>query len=410
MRVAIYYPWIYLTSGAERTMLRLSEHSRHDWTFLTNRFEPSNTFPEFAKQRITVLRPFSVERSLSATAASCWRLIWQRLPLDGFDAVVVVCEGVGDLVLFRNHRLPALNICLTPLRIAFDEAYRENWSKGFPQVKRLAVALGSHAFRLVDRMAWKHYRRIFCISGEVKRRVVAGGLAKPGQVELLFPALGVTGFDQKPEYGPFFLLPGRIMWTKNLELGIRAFQSFSSRRAPDQVPFRLVIAGIVDAKSRPYLAKLQALAGGDSRIEFRIHPSDAELGELYRTCYCTLFTAFNEDYGIVPLEGMSYAKAAIAVNRGGPRETVGHGRHGFLEEPDPEAFAQRMYEMAASPAMAKALGEAGRSHANGFTWTEFARKVDDALDEVVAESTTCSAGSAVSQPDNNNHPQTLSRL
>ena len=410
MRVALYYPWIYLTSGAERTLLRLTEHSRHDWTFLTNRFEPSNTFPEFSSRNIKLLKPLSVERSVTKTAESCWQLLWQQLPLDGFDALVVVCEGVGDLTLMRNHRLPAMNICLTPLRIAFDEAYRENWSKDFSFAKRAAVSIGAQAFRLVDRLAWRHYSRIFCISGEVKRRVVAGGLASSEQVEVLFPALGVTGFTEAPEYEPFFLLPGRIMWTKNLELGIRAFQEFSARRGADQTPFRLVIAGIVDAKSRPYLAKLQELAAGDSRIEFRIHPSDAELGELYRSCYCTLFTAFNEDYGIVPLEGMSYAKATIAVNRGGPRETVGHGRHGFLEEPEPDAFAARMEEMASSPELARSLGQAGRNHARGFTWTEFARTVDDALDEAVAEHAAAGGQVLSDQSNNSNHPRALSRL
>lgn len=383
MKVALYYPWIYLTSGAERTMLQLTAHSRHDWTFLTNRFEPENTFPEFASRKVTVLKPLSVERGVLRTAQSCWRLLWQKLPLDGFDALVVFCEGVGDLTLLRNHQIPALNLCLTPLRIAFDEVYRENWSRDFSVAKRVAVAGGSAVFRAVDRLAWKHYGRVFCISGEVKRRVLAGGLAKPGQLDVLFPALGVDGSAAIPKYRPFFLLPGRIMWTKNIELAIRAFQSFSGARADRSVPFRLIIAGIVDAKSEPYLARLRELAGNDPHIEFHIHPTDMELGELYRTCYATLFTAFNEDYGIVPLEGMSYGKTVIAVNRGGPRETIGHGVNGFLEKPDPAAFAARMEELALSPDLARSLGQAGRRHAASFNWTGFASAVDEALDGLV---------------------------
>jgi hypothetical protein len=43
MKVALYYPWVYLTSGAERTILELTGRSRHEWTIFTNRFEPENT-------------------------------------------------------------------------------------------------------------------------------------------------------------------------------------------------------------------------------------------------------------------------------------------------------------------------------------------------------------------------------
>ena len=45
MKVALYYPWVYLTSGAERTILELTAHSRHQWTIFTNRFDPDGTFP-----------------------------------------------------------------------------------------------------------------------------------------------------------------------------------------------------------------------------------------------------------------------------------------------------------------------------------------------------------------------------
>ncbi|HEY3442717.1 MAG TPA: glycosyltransferase [Paludibaculum sp.] len=383
MRVALYYPWIYLTSGAERTLLRLTEYSRHDWTLFTNRFQPATTFPEFAERRVVVLgEGVSVDRSVGATARTCWKLVSQKLPLDGFDALLVVGEGVGDLVLLRNHQAPAVNLCLTPLRIAFDDVYRSHWMEGAPLWKRAAVALGCGIFRAVDRLAWSRYRRVFCISGEVRRRAVQGGLAKENEMQLLFPGLGVEGFGEDVEYQPFFFIPGRIMWTKNIELGIQAFLEFVDSE-PEFAAYRLVVGGIVDAKSQPYLERLREMAGGDPRIEFRIHPSDAELASLYRTCRATLFTAFNEDYGIVPLEAMSFGKPVISVNRGGPRETLQHNVSGFLEEPNASSFASRMAQLARSPDLTRSLGESGRRRARNYDWRVFAETIDKTITEIV---------------------------
>src|SRR5690606_25009402 len=143
---------------------------------------------------------------------------------------------------------------------------------------------------------------------------------------------------------------------------------------PDLSHFRLVIAGIVDRKSQPYFEKLKALTGGDPGVEFRVHPSDAELAGQYDHCYAVLFAAFHEDWGIVPIEGMAFGKPAIATNRGGPRESVQHGVQGFLEEPEVEAFARRMAELAGDAELARRMGQAGRERAKIFTWETFTER------------------------------------
>lgn len=382
MRVALYYPWVYLPSGAERTILELAKRSRHAVTVYTNRYEPDQTFPGFRSQDVRLLPQVSVRRRPHAVAAAAAQLLVQRLPLEGHDALVVVCEGVGDLVVFRNHQLPTLCVCLTPLRVAFDEAYRKRWAAGQSLATRLVVRLGSALFRSVDRRAWRRYERVLCISEEARRRARAGRLCSDDKMEVCHVGLG---FDPEPEgvsFERFFLLPGRIMWTKNLELGIEAFRRFRDAR-PEHRDFRLVIAGLVDEKSRPYLARLEQLAGGDPAVEFRFWPSDAELKRLYRSCYGVLFTAFNEDWGIVPLEAMAFAKPVIATASGGPRESVEHGRNGFLEPPTPEAFAARMQTLAADPALARRVGAAGPERARLFSWERFVSNVDANVERAV---------------------------
>ncbi len=381
MRVALYYPWIYLTSGAERVILELSGRSRHEWTLFTSHFAPKQTFPGFSNRRVVEVGRVPVDRSIGAVARAAGRLLRLRLPVEDYDALVVVCEGLGDLVVFRNHAKPALCVCLTPLRLVFDPEYRMRAFHGKGLAARLAIRLGSKFFQALDRRAWRRYRRVFCISGEALRRAAAGGLAAEQDLEVLHVGLGVDSPAPSSRFDRFFLIPGRIMWTKNIELGIEAFRKFRETSA-DARDFRLVIAGIVDKKSEPYLEGLRR-AAADLPVEFRIFPSDEELAELYRSCYGVLFTAFNEDWGIVPLEAMAFGKPVIAVNAGGPRETVVPGV-GFLEEPDPHAFASRMAELAKDPEAALRMGRRGHEHSRRYSWETFTARIDAALDELGA--------------------------
>jgi len=381
MKVALYYPWIYLTSGAERSILELTGRSRHDWTLFTSHYDPAHTFPGFSERNVVQVGNVSVDRRLGPVAKSGYQILKLRLPIERFDALVVVCEGLGDLIVFRNAKVPVICLCLTPLRLVFDAAYRARTTQGRGPGAKLTIAMGSAVFRWVDRLAWKKYTRVFCISEEVKRRAMSGKLAPEHKLEVLRVGLGFEPSKPSGCFEHFFLLPGRIMWTKNIELGIEAFKIFRAER-PEHRDFRLVVAGIVDRKSEPYLERIRALAAEDPHIEFRIFPSDAELADLYSRCYGVLFTAFNEDWGIVPLESMAFGKPVISTDQGGPRETVLHEVNGFLESPNPQAFARRLTELAGDQARAESMGKAGHIHSRRFTWTEFTDRIDRMIEEI----------------------------
>jgi glycosyltransferase involved in cell wall biosynthesis len=378
-RVALYYPWIYLTSGAERTILELTARSRHDWTLFTNHFEPDSTFPEFSTRPVVRLGDVTVSRSMGAVASAAWRIGWQKLPVEGCDALVVLCEGVGDLAVFRTRVRPAYCICLTPLRAAFDPEYRLRAEAERGPIARVLLRAGLSAFRAADRRAWQSYTRVFCISEEVKRRALEGQLASERAIEVLHPGIGIRGLAPSDVFDPFFLVPGRIMWTKNIELAIAAFDRFRTQTSAGQ-EFRLVIAGAVDRKSEPYLARLRARAAG-LPVEFRVAPTDAELRELYRTCHAVLFPAFNEDWGIVPIEAMSFGKPVVATDRGGPREIVRSGVEGYLEAPEPAAFAARMVDLADTPSLARSLGRTAFKRSEVFSWDTFTARIDQAIEE-----------------------------
>jgi glycosyltransferase involved in cell wall biosynthesis len=388
LRLAIYYPWLYLKSGGERTIYELASRSRHDWTIITNRYEENATYPEFRNLKIVQLSSVSVKRTFLEVARSAWRILFQKLPLDGYDAALVFCEGVGDLVVFRNTEIPLACYCFTPLRAAFDEAYQANYLARHPPSlkRRLALRAGAVIYRFVDRLAWKRYSHVFSISNEVTRRILKGRLCEPEKLSLLYAGIDLAQMRPTYEYDQYFLIPGRIMWTKDTALGIRSFIEMKRRR-PDLVNFKLVIAGFLDKKSEPYLAELRQIASGRDDIDFVISPTDAQLYRLYQRCYAVMYTPFNEDMGLIPVEAMAFAKPILAINRGGPRETVTHGSTGFLIEPLPEAFAETMIQLADNPAKVRAIGRQGVEYARQFDWRAFQETIDTFFDRLVETKT-----------------------
>ncbi len=380
LRIAIYYPWVYLTSGAERTLLEVARRSRHEIVIFTSRYEPEATFPGLRDVDVRVLDSVSVHRSPLQVARSGLRILTRRLDLRGFDALLVVCEGLGDLVVLRNLGIPAFNLCLTPLRIVFDPVYRATYLAKKSAFERLVIRAGSVAFRWLDRLAWRRYRLVFPISEEVRRRIEAGRLAPADRLRVLHPGVDLDAFTPSAESDRTFFVPGRIMWTKNLDLAIEAFRRFRER-APEPESWRLRIAGIVDRKSEPYLEKLRALAGADTAIEFCVHPGDEEMRSFYRTCFATLFTAFNEDWGLVVIEAMASAKPCVALDRGGPREIVRHEQDGLLAEPEPGAFADAMLRLVTEPGLRERIAAAGPASAARFGWQHFVDTLDRALEE-----------------------------
>lgn len=377
MKFAIYQPWIYLHGGLERSILELVGASRHKWVIYTSYYDPEGTFPEFKALDVRVVGETTVQRNLMGVFKSALNVALLKLPLDAdVDALVVWCDGLGDLVTFRNHDRPVINICSTPLRAAFDPVYEQTLTENYSIPKKILYAIFKHGFRFVDRIAWKNFRGIVTTSGEVKQRILTGGLAEDDRrMVMAYPGITWRPSLAERSFEPFMLVPGRMMWTKNIQQAIRAFLVESP-----PAPWRLVIAGYVDAKSRSYLAELRESAAPSNRIEFVVNPTDETLQDLYRRAAFCLFTPLNEDWGIVPLEAMAHGKAVIANSRGGPLESIAHERTGLLLEPEDSAWSAAILRLTGQPDLVRRLGDQAHDHVKRFTWDEFARKVDNALE------------------------------
>ena len=390
MRFALYHPWVYLRGGAERLLVETLERSRHDWTVYTHHHDREATFEGLRGPEVVELTPrVSVRRSLGPLVHAAATMGRATIPDDGAQALLVSSEGLGDLLL-RRATLPAVAFCHTPLKILHDPATRQALRERDRRKSAVLDVLGP-AFHRVDRQLWKRYEHVLVNSNEVRRRVLAADLVTEDRVEVLNPGADPGVFrldearlarlDMTTPATPMFLVAGRIMWQKNIELALDALRQVTDRG----VAVRLVIAGAVDEKSESYFAALRQRAAG-LPVTFEVAPTTERLAALYREAAALLFTPCNEDWGIVPIEAMSSGTPVLAVAAGGPAESILHGRTGWLLPNDATAFANQMHAVAASavgrPSELVRMGVACRERAQAFTWNQFVSRLDDVMEDV----------------------------
>jgi glycosyltransferase involved in cell wall biosynthesis len=112
----------------------------------------------------------------------------------------------------------------------------------------------------------------------------------------------------------YFLLVSRLVPYKHVELAIQA---------SNEKGFTLKVVG-----QGPEYAKLAELAG--PLVELLGFVDEKRLASLYANARAVIYTPKDEDFGIIPIEALSYGKAVIAHNSGGVQETLQDGVTGFL--------------------------------------------------------------------------------
>lgn len=176
-------------------------------------------------------------------------------------------------------------------------------------------------------------------------------------------------FQQKP-----IVSLNRFERKKNLELLLQAIQWLEEHGSlpggVDQIP-PVVIAGGYDIKNVEnveYRGELQNYCNTQlspalrDKIIFRQSISDAERTYLLKNAMVVVYTPTKEHFGIVPLESMYCETPVLAVNSGGPLETISDGKTGFLCEPTGEAFGTKLQTLIANPQQAVSMGQAARKH------------------------------------------------
>jgi len=379
MKIAIYYPWIHLKSGVERTILETLKRSKHQYTVFTNHYNKKGTYHEFKDFKVIELRKIPVRRNLFSVIRAAVIIIFQKINLAGFDFLLVHSDGLGDLVLVRNNKIPAICFCHTPLRPVFDIDYKERVFMKKNLFEKIVYFVFAYIFKVVDRFLWQKYKYVFLNSKETLTRAKIGNLVGNNtKCQVLHPGVDWKGTKPTNKFDKYFLVPGRIMWTKNIELAIDSFNRFQEITKGEE-GFELVIAGQVDHKSKGYFEFLKSLSGKNKGIEFVTNPSEEKMKKLYANCFLVLCTSFNEDWGVVAIEANSFGKPVIALNKGGYLESQINGVTGYLLRADPVAFGEKMRLLTNDRKFNKTMGDSARENSKQYDWIRFIKSFDSTI-------------------------------
>jgi alpha-1,3/alpha-1,6-mannosyltransferase len=391
LKVAFVRPGLGI-GGAERLVvdaaLELSARGHAVTLFVGDRQEA-----QLDEVRAGLLRVVAVGRLLPAhvaqrarAPASIARAAWAARALRRTmpDVDVVVCDAVPHVIplVRRLVRAPVACYCNFPDRLLTPRRRRGLYALYRAPIDRLeAAGLGAAARVLVNS------RFSASIVQATFPRLAAD------RIEIVYPGVTVGEMPPPAAGGERLVLSvNRFDPAKNLALAVDALAALRARLEPAAfAPVRLVLAGHLDAR----LAEVRALATELERRAARLglaghvalvrSPSDAEVHALLARAACVVYTPVAEPFGLVPLEAMAAARPVIAVNHGGPTETIVHGRTGWLTEPHADAFADALARVLGDAAAARRMGEAGWAHVRTrFSRRAFGDHLESALKVLVA--------------------------
>ena len=169
------------------------------------------------------------------------------------------------------------------------------------------------------------------------------------------------------------------------------FLGYLQRQGQDLNGVLLIIAGGYDQRVLENKEHYEELIKLAEKLKVRPHVtflrsiSSDQKRTLLAHSDCLLYTPDREHFGIVPIEAMYMKCPVIAVNSGGPLETIEDGVTGFLVDQTEEAFADAMMRIMGDRNLAPKMGNAGRRRVlKKFSFETFSDQINDTIDDLYA--------------------------
>ncbi len=233
----------------------------------------------------------------------------EQFDFSEYDTVISISASFAKGVLTKPGTRH-ICYCLTPPRFLWDDSQKFVEEFGYSGMIKSFLPPFITYLRMWDQEASKRVDDFWAISKFIQERI---GKYYRRQSPVIYPPVNVSKFKVSEQKGDYFFMAGRLVSYKRFDLAIRAFKHLN---------LPLKIAGI-----GPELNKLKKLAG--NKTEFVGLISDIQLADLYSGARAVVFPQ-EEDFGIVPLEGMASGKPVIAYRAGGALETVEDGKTGIF--------------------------------------------------------------------------------
>ncbi|XP_053570455.1 alpha-1,3/1,6-mannosyltransferase ALG2 [Bombina bombina] len=211
--------------------------------------------------------------------------------------------------------------------------------------------------------------------------------------DILYPSLNVRNFETDvfedlsdivpSQRKHVFLSINRYERKKNLNLALEALCALRDRlNISDWEKVHLIVAGGYDKRVLENVEHYQELTNIankyniDTHVTFLRSFSDVQKLSLLHNCTCVLYTPSNEHFGIVPVEAMYMYCPVIAVNSGGPLESIVNNVTGFLCPPCPNDFSEAMEKFVKNHSLRSNMGKSGHTRVcETFSFEAFSDKL-----------------------------------
>jgi len=320
MKIALVHDYLAEYGGAERVVEAFHElwpeaplyTAFVDWKRLgshADRFRNWNIKTSWVQHFPLIKKFISPLRFLAP-------IIWESFDLREFD-VVLTSSGwfIPRGVIVKK---PTVHICYIhhPPRNLYGYATGSNLQKYWPV--RLYTIFVNFFLRNYDFKTAQKVDYFIANSKETARRVEKfyrrdSTVIYP-PIETMSKAKKMSPAHCHLSPKSYYLSVGRLSWAKRMDIIIEACNKL-------KLPLKIVGVG----KEKESLMKI---AG--PTIEFLGSISDVELVEAYTHAKALIFSALDEDFGMVPVEAMAYGTPVIGLSQGGIKETVIEGKTGVL--------------------------------------------------------------------------------
>jgi glycosyltransferase involved in cell wall biosynthesis len=332
------------------------------------------------------------------------RMLLERLPEHGIDLELglprdhgIAQPPAGWRITALHHRLGVhwvlAPFAFTPYVVRLLRAGRVDLLRGHSvrhtgpalllgrRLARSRVPIVLHHHHLFPRWAGleaaiaRRAAAVITVSEHSRAELVAAGVA-PERVHVVIEGVATPpptdGWPEAwPQDGLRLLYLGRLEPRKRPGLAVDALHAV--RRSG--VEASLVVAG-----EGPLAAELVARGGDAVRVLGPV--SEEDKWRLYDSADVLLFGSTLEGFGLVVAEAQSRGVPVVAAAGTATREALADGESGLLVEPEPEAFAAAVRELADDGRRA-AMSERARAVARRFDWDACAAGVAAIYRELV---------------------------
>ena len=319
MKIALVHDYLVQYGGAERVLEALTEiwPEAPIYTLIYDKGAVHGKFDD-KTVRTSFLQKMPFAKKHHRIFPPLMMMAIEQFNLDYYDIVISDSSSFAKNIITGPNTLH-ISYCHTPMRYGWDDCQYYTQEYSFPGVVKTISPLLMNYIRMWDWQATNGVDKFIANSKFVQGRIKKYYNRKSIVIN---PPVGVNNFYISPaeKIEDYFLLVGRMMKYKKMDLVIRAFNKM-------KLPLKVVGRGVE-------LKNLQKIAG--PTIEFLGRVSDEELRNVYSRAQGFIFPQ-EEDFGIVAIEALASGRPVIAYRAGDVEENIEDGKTGVFFEEQAEA-------------------------------------------------------------------------